>query len=226
MLVPTLVYEDAYLLVVNKPCGLNSDADKAGNPSVESWVKKYYADKKQIQPVLMHRLDRVTSGLLLISKKPTVTKQLQLVLEQRKIEKKYLAVVHECSLPKSGILKHFLKKDFQLKKAIIVNSSDLGREVVLKYKKIQQVDNYSLLEINLCTGSYHQIRAQLAAVDCPIVGDKLYGSKVDSSIKHGIGLHAYSIKITKINGLKMNCWKIFPPCIGVWKNFSKFKHVN
>lgn len=219
MLVPSLVYEDAYLLVVNKPCGLNSDADKAGNPSVESWVKKYYAGKKQIQPVLMHRLDRVTSGLLLISKKPSVTKQLQLAFEQRKIIKKYLAVVHECSLPESGVLKHFLKKDFQLKKAIVVNSSDLGHEAVLEYKKIQKFDNYSLLEIHLCTGRYHQIRAQLAAENCPIVGDKLYGSEIDSSIKHGIGLHAYSLQITKINGLNRYSWKVFPPYIGVWNFF-------
>ena len=220
MLVPTLVYEDAFLLVVNKPCGLNSDADKAGNPSVESWVKKYYAGKKQIQPVLMHRLDRLTSGLILISKKPSITRQLQHAFEQRKIEKKYLAVVHNFSLPESGILKHYVKKDFQLKKSIVVDSPDLGHEAVLKYKKIQQVDNYSLLEVHLFTGRYHQIRAQLAAVGCPIVGDKLYGSKINSSIKHGIGLHAYALNICGINGLKVQYWKVHPPFIGIWIIFN------
>lgn len=219
MLVPTLVYEDAYVLVVNKPCGLNSDADKAGNPSVEMWVKKYYAGKKQIQPVLMHRLDRVSSGLLLISKKPAVTKQLQLAWEQRKIEKKYLAVVQACALPQKGTLKHHLKKDLIQKKSIIVNSSTLGQEAVLKYNILQQAEMYSLLEINLLTGRYHQIRAQLAAVGCPIVGDALYGSNLESGINHGIALHAYSLNI-KVHSEKISgSWTVHPAMIGVWKLF-------
>lgn len=108
MIKPVIVYEDASILVLNKPCGLNTDADKVGNSSVEEWVKNYYSKYKNIYPVLMHRLDRSTSGLLLVSKKPTITKQLQRVFEQRKIVKKYLAVVHCCTLPVSGTLKHFL----------------------------------------------------------------------------------------------------------------------
>lgn len=219
MLVPTLVYEDAYLLVLNKPCGLNSDADKAANPSVETWVKKYYAGKKQIQPVLMHRLDRVTSGLLLISKKPAITKQLQLAWEQRKIKKKYFAVVHACALPESGTLKHYLKKDLIQKKSIVVNSSTLGQEAVLKYTILQQVGMYSLLEIELHTGRYHQIRAQLAAVSCPIVGDVLYGSKLESGINQGIALHAYSLSIKAHSEKISGSWSVHPAMIGIWKLF-------
>lgn len=219
MLVPTLVYEDAYLLVVNKPCGLNSDADKAANPSVETWVKKYNAGKKQIQPVLMHRLDRVTSGLLLISKKPAITKQLQFAWEQRKIEKKYLAVVHACVLPQSGTLKHYLKKDLIQKKSIVVNSSALGQEAVLKYTILQQVKMYALLEIELHTGRYHQIRAQLAAVGCPIVGDVLYGSTLESGINQGIALHAYSLSIKAYSEKISGSWSVPPAMIGIWKLF-------
>ncbi|MCX7744406.1 MAG: RNA pseudouridine synthase [Flavobacteriales bacterium] len=219
MIVPVVVYEDAHLLVVNKPCGLNSDTDNIGNPSVELWVKKYYAGKKQIQPVLMHRLDRVASGLLLISKKPATTKQLQYAFEHRKIEKKYLAVVHSCNISPSGTLKHFLRKDFVQKKSAVVHSSELGQEAILKYKLLQQVEMYSLLEIDLLTGRYHQIRAQLSAAGCPIVGDRIYGSKVDSGIETGIALHAHYLKINHVMSEKKRNWKQLPPKIGVWKLF-------
>lgn len=221
-LIPIIVYEDAHLLVVNKPCGLNADTDSAGNPSVESWVKNYYSDKKQVHPVLMHRLDRFTSGLLLISKKPAMTKQLQRVFEQRRIEKKYLAVVHDCSLPAVGTLKHFLKKDIVQKKSLVVQSSALGQEAVLKYKLLQREEAYTLLEIQLMTGRYHQIRAQLAAVGCPVVGDFLYGSTLDSGIQNGIALHAFSLQINDHIDGKILQWKSTPFQEGVWKYFFKF----
>jgi RluA family pseudouridine synthase len=216
---PEIIYEDSSILVINKPCGLNSDIDKWGNPSVEEWVKNYYAGKKQVHPVLMHRLDRVTSGLLIISKKPAMTRQLQLAFEQRKIEKKYLAVVHDCSLPTVGTLKHFLSKDPVQKKAVVVQSSALGQEAVLKYKILQRVEAYSLLEIQLLTGRYHQIRAQLAAVGCPVVGDMLYGSNVSCGIEMGIALHAFTLQIKGLISDRNYEWEAKPALCGVWIMF-------
>lgn len=219
MIEPVIVYEGASILVLNKPCGLNTDADKAGNPSVEGWVKNYYSGYKNIHPVLMHRLDRLASGLLLISKKPTITKQLQRIFEHRRIVKKYLAVVHRCSLPDSGTLKHFLKKDSSQKKSVVVQSSALGQEAILKYKILEKKDEYSLLEIDLITGRYHQIRAQLAAIGCPIVGDTLYGSNVTSGIEMGIALHAFFLQINALIQEKKLQWIAYPNEIGIWNLF-------
>lgn len=219
MIKPVIVYEDSSILVLNKPCGLNTDADKAGNPSVEGWIKNYYSYYKNIHPVLMHRIDRVTSGLLIISKKPTMTRQLQLAFEQRRIVKKYLAVVYDCSLPADGTLKHFLKKDFVDKKSIVVQSSAIGQEAELKYQLIKQVDGYSLLEIQLITGRYHQIRAQMAAVGCPVVGDVLYGSTQNSGIQNGIALHAFYLDINVLIQEKKLQWIAYPTAIGIWNLF-------
>lgn len=104
---------------------------------------------------------------------------------------------------------------------MVVQTSALGQEAVLKYKILQKKEEYSLLEIDLITGRYHQIRTQLAAIGCPVVGDTLYGSNVASGIDKGIALHAFSLQINALFQGKKLHWISYPNPFGVWNLFFK-----
>jgi 23S rRNA pseudouridine1911/1915/1917 synthase len=217
-----IVFEDDALLIVSKPCGLNSD-EQVGYESVEALLKNKYKKQQNVFPVLMHRLDRHTSGLILISKKRSVTPLLQRMMEQRRIKKTYLAVVEGNIHPDVGMIKSFLLKNILTKKAEIseTKKTDLFKDAQLKYKTIEIINSLSLLEVELLTGRYHQIRAQLAYLHHPVVGDKLYGSTIPSFIQNGIALHAYSLIFTHPvthQKLKIIEW---PDIKGCWKNFKR-----
>ncbi len=168
---PKIIFENKDFTIVYKPHGLNADQDKQGNPSLESWLKDYY--KKYIY--LIHRLDRPVSGLLLVTKKKSV---LQFMQENWKhFQKKYWALVEGEIQPNQMELKHYHFKDFMNFKALISSEPKEGYQLCsLQYQIIKENQKNSLLEIELITGKYHQIRAQLAYIGHPIVGDTFYGS--------------------------------------------------
>jgi RluA family pseudouridine synthase len=216
-----IIFEDDALLIISKPCGLNSD-EQIGSESVEALLKNKYKKQQNVFPVLMHRLDRHTSGLILISKKRSVTPLLQRMMEQRRIKKTYLAIVEGSIHDHSGMIKSFLFKNILTKKAEIseTKKSDLFKDAQLKYKTIERINSLSLLEVELLTGRYHQIRAQLAYLHHPVVGDKLYGSTIPSFIQNGIALHAYSLIFTHpVTHQKLKIVDL-PNKAGCWGNFK------
>jgi 23S rRNA-/tRNA-specific pseudouridylate synthase len=138
-------------------------------------------------------LDRPTSGIILFAKKPSVLKIMNAQFEKRTVRKYYVALVDGEIPNPSGSLKDYLHKDFFQKKAIISNQkSQENQEVKLNFRKIGLVGHRPLLNIELLTGKYHQIRAQLAYIGCPIAGDTLYGGTAWD--KEGIGLHASALQ--------------------------------
>jgi 23S rRNA pseudouridine1911/1915/1917 synthase len=142
---------------------------------------------------IVHRLDRPTSGIILFAKKPSVLKIMNAQFEKRTVRKYYVALVDGEIPNPSGSLKDYLHKDFFQKKAIISNQkSQENQEVKLNFRKIGLVGHRPLLNIELLTGKYHQIRAQLAYIGCPIAGDTLYGGTAWD--KEGIGLHASALQ--------------------------------
>ncbi len=179
----TILHEDNYLLAAAKPAGLQAENDRWGNPSMEgqvtAYLKKKYPWKKQLITGVVHRLDRKVSGVMLFAITPMALKHLGMQFEKRTVKKIYLAVVENAMPGQVGELSHWLKKDVKNRKAVISNASDKqARQCRLKYKVIAVSPGKNLVEIELLTGRYHQIRAQLGACGCPIIGDQKYGSSI------------------------------------------------
>jgi 23S rRNA pseudouridine1911/1915/1917 synthase len=203
----TILYKDKYLVAVEKPAGLNTETDSLNNPSLQNELKKQLSKPFPLKygPGVIHRLDRPVSGIVLFALSPTALKKMNELFAARKIKKVYRALVRGKAPAPAQKLKHYLLKDKEQKKAII---SSLPAKnylpVSLSYKVISHKDNISELEIELHTGKYHQIRAQLAAINLPIIGDVLYGGESIKETKQ-IMLHAYSLAfVHPISGEKIS----------------------
>lgn len=185
-----ILLETTHFLALNKPSGIIVEKNPYES-SVEDWAWEYL-QKTQKKPFLgiIHRLDRVTSGVLLIAKKKSFLKALNEQFRLRKVQKTYWAIVENKPLSPVTNLIHFLEKDQQNKRANIFEKAQKGaQEVRLHYRILKEINQQFLLEIHPKTGKFHQIRAQLAAIDCPILNDEKYGATLFSD-KKTIALHA------------------------------------
>ena len=192
-----VVYQDENLLIVNKVQGLCVHNDKTNDKyNLLDLVTKYLSNPN-ITPMLCHRLDRNTGGLILISKN---TKTLDLLLEKIKlneIQKYYKCLVYGKPPKKSGLLTGYLFKDKKLSKVFIKDTyQKKSAKNLTKYKLISYENNVSTLEIELLTGKTHQIRAHLAHNNLPIIGDGKYGSnKINKNFSYKFqALWAYKLK--------------------------------
>ena len=188
-----IILETTHLLAVNKPAGWTVE-HAAHHSSIEDWAREHVA--KQVKNPfigIVHRLDRPVSGVLLMAKKKIAMKQLNEQFRERKVRKTYLAVVGGEPPAKSDKIQHWLIKDQQHKKTLVApKPSTKTMEVTLHYRVLEQQNGRSLLEIHPYTGKFHQIRAQLAAIGCPILGDEKYGGPALPR-QDVIALHAYRL---------------------------------
>lgn len=194
-----ILFEDNHLIAINKPAGLMVEKDKFNNPSVEGEVESYFKEKKMSKNTIVgivHRLDRPVSGTLLIAKKISILRDLNAQFSAKQITKKYFAVTNKKPKELKATLKHWIVKDNLSKKAVIYGEQVKGSTACeLKYELVSQSTNKYLLAVELITGKYHQIRAQLAYIGCPIIGDERYGSKVYYR-PNQICLHAKELVVT------------------------------
>lgn len=189
----SILFEDKFLLIVNKAAGIAVEKISPQIITLEDLVYSHLLlTAKKPFVGIVHRLDRQTSGIILFAKKPSVLKIMNAQFEKRTVQKYYVALVDGNIPNPSGSLRNYLHKDNFQKKAIISSQkSQENQEVKLNFKKIGLVGHRTLLKIELLTGKYHQIRAQLAYIGCPIAGDKLYGGTAWQ--REGIGLHASAL---------------------------------
>jgi RluA family pseudouridine synthase len=179
-------------MVVNKPQGLMVEEAARGQLSVIRFLKKEFALELRGNSIMqnVHRLDKPVSGTLLIARKRSVLKLLNEQFASREIGKTYLAIVSNAPEEREGELRHWLIKDEEGKRATMTDARiQLSDEVKLRYKTLKEVKGKTLLEIELLTGKYHQIRAQLAHIGSPIVGDEKYGS-TEKYVDGALALHA------------------------------------
>lgn len=190
-----IIKENRFWMAIDKPGGLIVEKSPFEHPTIEDLAWDYLSSHTK-KPFLgiVHRLDRVTSGVLLLAKKKQALRELNKQFEEKTIQKTYQAVVASPPSANTALLQHWLEKDQKNKRAIIHQLPHKNaKEVRLTYQVIgQTAEGYSVLEIHPETGKFHQIRAQLAAVNCPIVGDEKYGSALKWGNRH-IALHAASL---------------------------------
>ena len=178
-------------IAFNKPAGLVVQPDRSDQLSLQQMGAAFC--RTELQAV--HRLDQPVSGVIVYGKKKSATKALSSQFRDRQAQKTYLAIVGEQPEQASGQLEHFLHHNGKANKSTIVAADHpKAKPARLQYQLIAQSDRYYLLRIELETGLTHQIRAQLAAIGCPIRGDRKYGFK-RSNPGGNIDLHAWKLSL-------------------------------
>ena len=188
-----ILFEDKYLLVIDKPAGLQVERDRFGHPSLEEEVQNYLEKYHRNHYLgIVHRIDRPVNGVIVLAKTLPILKQLQLQMQEDDWDKIYRGIVPGHMPAAMGKIENYLLKDPKQKKALIFDEYEPeAKKSALRYAVLEEKQGKSLLEIQLITGRYHQIRAQLGHMDRPIIGDKLYGSTIEMESK--ILLQAYSL---------------------------------
>ena len=182
-----ILFEDANLLIVNKPAGLATMGVPVGTPSLLSWLGKR-APAARLGVIT--RLDAPVTGCVLIAKSSAIASQLNRQNREGKLQKDYLALVGGRVKPACGVQRDALLLHPRHRRVTIVSrGTPEARDVALWYQVRRHIPaDQTLLRIELETGRKHQIRAQLSAMGHPIVGDRKYGSGL--SLPAGIALHA------------------------------------
>lgn len=216
-----IIAETAHWIAISKEAGIVVE-QLYDYDSVEGRVRQYLQAGSKREPFvgIVHRLDRPVSGLVLLAKKPGVLKQLNAQFANRQVAKTYWAVVSPKPLVKTDTLAHFMVKDTVLRKAIVFETPKKGAvPAQLTYRTLAEREGQALLEVELHTGRYHQIRAQLAAVGCPIVGDEKYGG-LTSLTPNTIALHARQLAFDDhLTGARM-VLTAPPPQHYLWDSFA------
>ena len=201
--------------------------DKTGDTTLIDLYKKYIKDtyKKpgNVFLGLVHRIDRPVSGLVVLAKTSKALERMTKLFEQREISKTYWAMVKNRPPEEAAKLTHWLFKDRQKNIARVHQSDKKGaKKAVLKYRLLGRIGEFYLLEVEPLTGRPHQIRAQLADIGCPIVGDVKYGfprANRDGNIQ----LHARALAFTHPVKQEMINLDSNPGKSEMWKLFKEFQ---
>ncbi|MBK9336539.1 MAG: RluA family pseudouridine synthase [Lewinellaceae bacterium] len=186
---PTILFQDSILLAVNKPAGMPTQADKTGDMPLLQWAEAECGQSLH----LVHRLDRPAGGVILLAKTREAMTQLQQQFQVHAIEKEYLAVVATLPPEPEGVLIHHLQKNAAKNRSFAsAEERENTERAELHYRLLGSSTRYHLLHIRLITGRHHQIRAQLAAIGCPIKGDVKYGARRGNQDR-SIHLHAWRL---------------------------------
>lgn len=175
-----IVFEDKDVLVINKPAGLTVHP-APGHPghtlanAVASYLPELAENGDSLRPGIVHRLDKDTSGLILVAKNRVAQADLSEQFKSRSVSKAYIVLVRGRLTPEKGIIEAAIGRDPRNRQRMAVVSR--GREARTNYRVVKYVGDYSLLEIKPETGRTHQIRVHLQAIGFPVVGDSRYGVK-------------------------------------------------
>lgn len=185
-----VLYEDNHIIVVVKDYNIPVQEDSSKDEDMLTLIKKYLKEKYNkpgnVYLGLVHRLDRPVGGVMVFAKTSKAASRLSNEIRLNKIEKRYMALVHNHTKDKD-VLKDKLLKNEKTNTSYV---DDKGKESILEYRLIEYRGNKSLLDINLITGRHHQIRVQLSHHGYPIYGDQKYG--ID---KVGIQIHLWAYRL-------------------------------
>ncbi len=196
-----IVYEDSHLMVINKPAGMvvHPAAGHGSGTLVHAalaHVPELEGINGEQRPGVVHRLDKDTSGLILMAKDEKTQRWLQDQFRLRKVRKVYLALVDGRPPTAQGRVEAPIGRDPAHRKQMAITPAGKGRAAVSEYFTRQRFEEHTLLEVHPLTGRTHQIRLHLAFIGCPIVGDLVYGRKKPSLPVGRHFLHAAQLTIT------------------------------
>ena len=222
---PRIIYEDRDFLIIDKPSGLivhpargerEGEREKREMTLVDWLVENYpevrnVGDEPETRPGIVHRLDKDTSGAMVIARNQRAFEYLKRLFQNHEIKKTYLVLIWGEIREKSGIIDTPIGlKGGTIKRTVHTEGAKLVKEAVTKYKVLKILESnggkLSLLEVEPLTGRTHQIRVHLNSIGHPVAGDPLYGkSKIKNQISKMLGLsrlflHAESIEFTKPDG--------------------------
>ena len=202
-----IVYEDHDVLAINKPAGMLSQKAKKEDISANEYILQYLLESGTItreslhtfKPSVYNRLDRNTSGILVAGKTLNGLQQMSKAFRERSMEKYYLAIVAG-HISKPRRIEGFLKKDEKNNQVTILSEpSNDAKPIITEYRPLKLVGQVTLLEVHLITGRSHQIRAHLASIGHPVIGDTKYGNPrlnreflKNAGVTHQL-LHAYRL---------------------------------
>ncbi len=209
---------------MNKRPGDIVQGDKTGDTPLSEIAKRYISEKYNKPGAVflgvVHRIDRPTSGIVVFARTSKALTRLNKLFSERQTQKIYWAVVRNKPPKNSENLIHFMKRNTSQNKSY-AHSKEVpdSKKAVLSYSVIKQLKNHYLLEITLETGRHHQIRSQLSAIGCPVIGDLKYG--FDRSNKDA-GIHLHARELTFVHPVKKEEIKIIapPPKEVIWNAFS------
>ena len=187
-----IVYEDQWLLVVNKREGLVSYSRKAGDVTMISEVNGYLeATRQKCHAHVVHRLDRDTSGLMVVAKSKEVARKFEENWKERVYDRKYVAVVWGKLEEKEGVIRSWLTDG---EYCVLSSWEDNGgKEAVTRYRVVKESRRYTMVDLKLDTGRRNQIRVHAREIGHPVVKDPMYGYKDDISPINRLALHAYRL---------------------------------
>jgi 23S rRNA pseudouridine1911/1915/1917 synthase len=193
-----ILYEDNHLIILNKHSGEIVQGDRTGDKPLSDMLKEFIKvrDNKQgnVFMGVIHRIDRPVSGAVIFAKTGKALERMNNLVRERAIKKTYLAIVRNRPPKEQDTIEHFLSKNEMQNKSYVVSRNAYGAQrASLTYKLVGTSDRFFLLEIDLHTGRHHQIRAQLAAIGCPIKGDLKYGDRRSNS-DGSISLHSHKVE--------------------------------
>jgi 23S rRNA pseudouridine1911/1915/1917 synthase len=190
----TIIYEDEDILVIDKPAGLTVHP-APGHPNhtlvnaVLTHCPGLAMSNELMRPGIVHRLDKDTSGLIVIAKNDFVREYLAAQFKSRTVTKVYLVLVKGRLSPEQGIIEAPIGRDPHSRRRMAI--VEAGKEASTQYQVRKYLNNYTLVEVTPLTGRTHQIRVHLSAIDCPVVGDPIYGIKSTQLNRQFI--HAYRL---------------------------------
>jgi 23S rRNA pseudouridine1911/1915/1917 synthase len=217
-----VLYKNNQLIAFDKPSGIAVQADKTGDKPFIDIAEIYCQHPLQ----LVHRIDRPVTGVILFAKSKAGLTEMSKQFEARTVKKEYLAVVKEMPKLPEATLVHFLKKNEAKNTCHAYDTEQIGTErAELMYRYLASSENYHLLYVNLLTGRHHQIRAQLAAIGCPIKGDVKYGFKRGNKDR-SIHLHAWKLSFDHpVSGERVKIEAPIPKD-PIWNAFEEEMFVN
>ena len=212
-----ILYEDNHVIVVFKPANILSQGDATGDKDLLTLVKEYIKEKYHkpgnVYVGLVHRLDRPVQGVMVFAKSSKAAARLNHQIQSHEFQKHYLAIINGMIPEKKGEFRDYLEKKEDGN--TVITDSKHGKESILRYEVIKELENKSLVRIELVTGRHHQIRVQFASRGYPLVGDQRYG-KMDGV---QIALCSYQLSFLHPITKERLYFERLPESINAWTLF-------
>lgn len=219
-----ILYEDNHVIVVIKPKGILSQADKTGETDMLTIIKEYIKEKYNkpgnVYLGLVHRLDRMTEGVMVFAKTSKAASRLSENIREGDFKKKYIALVYgNLEIGKKETLTNFLVKDEENNISKVVSEKTKGaKQAILEFSVIGHTvykrEQCSYISVNLITGRHHQIRVQMANFGNPLVGDVKYGKMK----KEDLALVNSELKFIHPTKDEIMEFEYMPEKVGIWKD--------